>query len=217
MFWHACSIIAAVLQSKLRTVVQATSFAEALSKEVGELKEQLSVERREREAQAEKQAEDLAWQVASQEKLQQQARSDKEALEKALQRAQARADAQADTCRRACSDVDALQARLAEERSSHQEVLAKHDQALACVQSEHRKEVQRLRVEHEATVSRILKEQGRLRHELSEKLQQQIQSIADREKSLREETDAFCKKIELLEVHGQQVGDIEGRHCGQPF
>ncbi|XP_075725393.1 uncharacterized protein LOC119178046 isoform X6 [Rhipicephalus microplus] len=185
--------------------LEATSFAEALSKEVGELKEQLSVERREREAQAEKQAEDLAWQVASQEKLQQQARSDKEALEKALQRAQARADAQADTCRRACSDVDALQARLAEERSSHQEVLAKHDQALACVQSEHRKEVQRLRVEHEATVSRILKEQGRLRHELSEKLQQQIQSIADREKSLREETDAFCKKIELLEVHGQQT------------
>ncbi|KAL1434928.1 hypothetical protein MTO96_011327 [Rhipicephalus appendiculatus] len=185
--------------------LEATSRADALSKEVGELQEQLSVERRERETQAEKQAEALARQVASQEKLQQQARSDREALEEALQRAQARADAQADACRRAHSDLKSLQARLADERSSHQEALAKHDKVLARVQSEHRTEVQRLRIEHEATVSRILEEQGRLRHELSEQLRRQIETSADREKSLREEAEAFCKKIELLKAHGQQA------------
>lgn len=185
--------------------LEATSRADALSKEVGELQEQLSVERREREAQAEEQAETLARQVASQEKLQQQARSERETLEEALQRAQARAEAQVDACRRAYSDVDALQARLSDERASHQEALTKHDEELARVQSEHRTEVQRLRIEHEASLSRILEEQGRLRHELSEQLRRQRETCADLEKSRHEEADTFRKKIEQLEAHRQQA------------
>lgn len=185
--------------------LEATSRADALSKDVDELREQLSVLRRDREAQALEQAEALARQIASQEKLQQQARSERETLEEAVQRAQARAEAQAEACRRAHEDIDALQGRLSEERAAHQEALAKHDQELDRVQSEHRTELQRLRKDHEAVSSRILEEQGKLRHELSKQLQLQRDTCAELQKRLDVEADAFRQKTKQLETLGRQA------------
>ncbi|XP_065310683.1 rootletin-like isoform X3 [Dermacentor albipictus] len=185
--------------------LEAMSRADALSKDMDELQEQLSVLRRDREAQAVQQAEALARQIASQEKLQQQARSERETLEEAVQRAQAKAEAQAEACLRARKDIDALQGRLSEERAAHQEALAKHDQELARVQSEHRTELQRLRAEHEALSSRILEEQGKLRHQLSEQLRQQRDTCTELQKRLNAEADAFRQRTEQLESLGRQA------------
>ncbi|XP_077513244.1 uncharacterized protein LOC144124450 isoform X7 [Amblyomma americanum] len=205
-------------QAALLEGLQATSRAEALSQEMAELRQQLSLVQQEREAHAQEQAQLLAQRTAAHEESQRQARTERQALEEELQCTRERAEAHADTCRRMHADMDALQGQLSQERSARQEAMTQHDRQLAQMQADHRHELQQLHMEHEATCSRILQEQSELRQQLSEQLRQQAQACTELRERLHAEADAVhqrAKQLEALDRQAQAAREEERKLLGR--